>query len=40
MNMHTFYVLCEMVRDIGDSTGTRYISSEEIIGGLTGTRYM
>jgi len=31
MNRHTFYVLCEMVRDIGGLTGTRYMSLEEIV---------
>ena len=28
---HTFYVLCEMVKDIGGLTGTRYRSLEEIV---------
>jgi len=31
MNRHTFYVLCEMVRDIRGLTGTRYISLKEIV---------
>jgi len=31
MNRHTFYILCEMVRDIGGLTGSRNMSLEEIV---------
>ncbi|XP_074266140.1 uncharacterized protein LOC141588606 [Silene latifolia] len=31
VNRRTFYVLCEMVRDIGDLSGTRNMSLEEIV---------
>jgi len=31
MNRDTFYVLCEMVRDIGGLTGSRNMSLEEIV---------
>ena len=31
MNRHSFYILCEMVRDIRGLTSTRYMSLEEIV---------
>jgi len=31
MNRRTFNILCEMVRDVGGLTGTRYMSLEEIV---------